>query len=107
MINNRLIRNPLRDVKLPSVTRKEIDILSVEEQALLHSAASSSAEPPAFGIIFTLSTGVRLGELIGFQWGDINVKTHSIRVRRTVGRLQKVDEGGNLVANGNWCQTRI
>lgn len=98
VINNRLIRNPLRGVKLPSVTKKEIDILSSEEQALLHSAASSSAELPAFGIIFTLSTGVRLGELIGFQWGDINMKKHSIRVRRTVGRLQKVDEDGNLVA---------
>ena len=98
VINNRLIRNPLRGVKLPSVTKKEIDILSAEDQSLLHSAASSSAELPAFGIIFTLSTGVRLGELIGFQWGDINVKTHSIRVRRTVGRLQKVDEDGNLVA---------
>lgn len=98
VINNRLIRNPLRGVKLPSVTKKEIDILSAEEQALLHSAASRSAELPAFGIIFTLSTGVRLGELIGFQWGDINAKSHSIRVRRTVGRLQKVDEDGNLVA---------
>lgn len=98
MINNRLIRNPLRGVKLPSVTKKEIDILSAEEQALLQKAASSSAELPAFGVIFTLSTGVRLGELIGFQWGDINVKNHSIRVRRTVGRLQKVDEDGNLVA---------
>lgn len=98
VINHRLIRNPLRGVKLPSVTKKEIDILSAEEQALLHSAASSSAELPAFGIIFTLSTGVRLGELIGFQWGDINMKKHSIRVRRTVGRLQKVDENGNLVA---------
>lgn len=100
VINNRLIRNPLRGVKLPSVTKREIDILSAEEQALLHSAANSSAELPAFGIIFTLSTGVRLGELIGFQWGDINVKNHSIRVRRTVGRLQKVDEDGNLVAKG-------
>ena len=96
VINNRLIRNPLRGVKLPSVTKKEIDVLSAEEQALLQKAASSSAELPAFGVIFTLSTGVRLGELIGFQWGDINTKKHSIRVRRTVGRLQKVDEDGNL-----------
>ena len=98
VINNRLIRNPLRGVKLPSVTKKEIDVLSAKEQALLQKAASSSAELPAFGVIFTLSTGVRLGELIGFQWGDINIKKHSIRVRRTVGRLQKVNEDGNLVA---------
>ena len=98
VINNRLIRNPLRGVKLPSVTKKEIDILSAEDQALLQKAAGSSPELPAFGVIFTLSTGVRLGELIGFQWGDINTKNHSIRVRRTVGRLQKVDEDGNLIA---------
>ena len=98
VINNRLIRNPLRGVKLPSVTKKEIDVLSAKEQALLQKAASSSAELPAFGVIFTLSTGVRLGELIGFQWGDINIKKQSTRVRRTVGRLQKVNEDGNLVA---------
>lgn len=98
VINHRLIRNPLRGVRLPSVAKKEIDILSAEEQALLQKAARSSVELPAFGVIFTLSTGVRLGELIGFQWGDINMKKHSIRVRRTVGRLQKVDEDGNLVA---------
>ena len=60
----------------------------------------ASEEIPAFGIIFTLSTGVRLGELIGLQWGDVNTKKHTIRVRRTVGRLQKVDEEGNLVSRG-------
>lgn len=97
VINNRLLRNPLRGVKLPSVTKKEIDILSAEEQAVLQKAAMTSSEIPAFGIIFTLSTGVRLGELIGLQWGDINKKTHSIRIKRTVGRLQKVDEDGNLM----------
>ena len=97
VINNRLIRNPLRGVKLPSVTKKEIDILSAEEQSLLHKAATASNEIPAFGVIFTLSTGVRLGELLGFQWGDINMKKRSIRVKRTVGRLQKVDEDGKLL----------
>lgn len=97
VINNRLIRNPLRGVKLPSVIKKEIDILSAEEQSLLHKAATTSSEIPAFGVIFTLSTGVRLGELLGFQWGDINMKKRSIRVKRTVGRLQKVDEDGKLL----------
>ena len=100
VINNRLIRNPLRGVKLPTVTRKEIEILSAEEQTILQKAVMASEEIPAFGIIFTLSTGVRLGELIGLQWGDVNTKKHTIRVRRTVGRLQKVDEEGNLVSRG-------
>lgn len=97
VINNRLIRNPLRGVRLPSVTKKEIEILSPEDQALLHKAATASTEITAFGVIFTLSTGVRLGELLGFQWGDINMKRRSIRVKRTIGRLQKVDEDGKLL----------
>lgn len=105
VINNRLIRNPLRGVKLPSVTKKEIDILSAEEQALLHIAATASTEIPAFGVIFTLSTGVRLGELLGFQWGDINMKKRSIRVKRTVGRLQKVDEDGKLLGKESGTAT--
>ena len=50
VINNRLIRNPLRGVKLPSVTKKEIDILSAEEQSLLHKAAITSSDIPAFGV---------------------------------------------------------
>lgn len=105
VINNRLIRNPLRGVKLPSVTKKEIDILSAEEQTQLQKAATASAEIPAFGVIFTLSTGVRLGELLGFQWGDINMKKHSIRVKRTVGRLQKVDEDGKLLSKESGTAT--
>ena len=105
IINNRLIRNPLRGVKLPSVSKKELEILSTEAQSTLHGAAIASAEIPAFGIVFTLSTGVRLGELLGFQWGDINTKNHSIFVKRTVGRLQKVDEDGNLLAKNTGIPT--
>lgn len=51
----------------------------------------------AYGVIFTLNTGLRLGELIGLQWKDVNFQRHSIRIRRTVGRLSKVEEDGSLV----------
>lgn len=97
IINNRLIRNPLKGVKLPSVTKKEIDILSTDQQIILQNAVKTSTEISAFGILFTLSTGVRLGELLGFQWCDLNIKKRSIRVRRTVGRLQKISEDGKLL----------
>lgn len=95
--SKQIATNPLHGVKLPSAEKKEIEILSAEEQAILQHAVFSSDELPAFGIIFTLSTGVRLGELIGFQWGDVNMTKRTIRVRRTVGRLQKVDENGKLL----------
>jgi integrase len=97
IINGHLLRNPIQGVKLPSAPKKEISILSPIEQAALHAAASTSPTLSAFGIIFTLSTGIRLGELIGLQWADVDHFNHTIRIRRTVGRLQKIDESGNLI----------
>ena len=97
VINRHLSRNPLQGVKLPQVTKKEILILTLEEQNALHTAAQESHTIAAFGIIFTLSTGIRMGEMLGLQWGDLDYSNHTVRIRRTVGRLQKVDESGKLI----------
>lgn len=97
VINGYLPRNPLQGVKLPQVTKKEMLILTQEEQNALHMAAQESHTIATFGIIFTLSTGIRMGEMLGLQWGDVDYRNHTIRIRRTVGRLQKVDESGKLI----------
>jgi integrase len=97
VINGYLLRSPLQGVRLPQVTKKEILILTQEEQNALHIAAQESHTIAAFGIIFTLSTGIRMGEMLGLQWGDVDYRSHTIRIRRTVGRLQKVDESGKLI----------
>lgn len=52
----------------------------------------------AFGIIFKVSTGIRMGEMLGLQLDDVDFTDHTIKIRRTVGRLQKVDENGFLVS---------
>lgn len=103
--NGKLIRNPLKGVRLPKVTKKEMRILTPDEQLALHIAAENANALAAFGIIFTLSTGVRLGELLGFQWSDLTQSNHTIRVRRTVNRLQKVDQDGNLLSKSKSVHT--
>ena len=90
VINGHLLSNPIMGVKLPSAPKKEIAILSPTEQVALHTAAAASNALSAFGIIFTLS-------MLGLQWGDVDHFNHTIRIRRTVGRLQKIDANGNLI----------
>lgn len=103
--NEKLIRNPLRGIKLPKIEKREIRILETDEQIKLQTAARNSPEPQAFGIIFTLSTGVRLGELLGLKRSDLNYQRHSVIVRRTVGRLQRIDENGSLIKRGAGIKT--
>lgn len=97
IVNQKMIRNPLLGVKLPKQQQAERRVLSADEQESLQTVTRMADELPAYGIIFALSTGVRLGELVALQWKDVNFNNHSIRVRRTAGRLKKVDENGHLV----------
>ncbi len=97
IVNQKMIRNPLLGVKLPKQQQAERRVLSADEQESLQTVTRMAEELPAYGIIFALSTGVRLGELVALQWKDVNFNNHSIRVRRTAGRLKKVDENGQLV----------
>lgn len=105
IINERLYRNLLHGIKLPQKKKEDIPILEPEEQTALQAAAEESPEIQAFGIIFGLSTGVRLGELIGLRWSDLNYRNHTIHIARTVGRLKKVDEDGNVVQKEEGVKT--
>ena len=46
------------------------------------------AVPPAAYPLFltAVSTGVRLGELLALQWGDLDARGHRLHVRRTAYR---------------------
>lgn len=41
----------------------------------------------SLGIVFTLFTGVRIGELCGLQWGDIDFENGYVHICRTVERI--------------------
>lgn len=43
------------------------------------------------GILLSLSTGIRVGELCGIRWADIDLRAGILRVRRTVSRIRNVE----------------
>ena len=71
--------NPSDAVVLPKVEKPEIEILTPEEQNKLFKASYGFR----YGIFIrlTLSTGLRLGEVLGLKWQNIDFHTGVLSVR--------------------------
>ena len=90
--NKVLSENLIESVRLPKAVKKEMRVLSREEQTRLIHAAQMSPEPSAFGVIFDLFTGLRLGEVCGLRWENVDMGQHSIKVCETRNRLPNYDD---------------
>ena len=84
--------NPCDAVNLPRNEKPQIEILTREEQQRL--IITSYRFRYGVFIRLTLATGLRLGELLGLRWEDIDIKKNLLSVRRTLNRLPKVDYNG-------------
>jgi len=81
-------RNAAADLKLPRITREEIDPLSQEEaRRLLEAAAGDRLE--ALLYVLTLNTGMREGVLLALKWDDVDLERGVLRVRRTLTHADK------------------
>ncbi|MCL1883797.1 MAG: site-specific integrase [Defluviitaleaceae bacterium] len=78
-------------VKLPRRVPREVEVLSVSEQKRMESVAKASDNINRVGIILCLYTGIRVGELCGLMWGDIDFERRLLYVRRTMQRIKCFD----------------
>lgn len=79
-------------VTLPSDNKiKEVQILSITDQKFI-----DSIDGDKFEILFllALSTGLRLGELLGLKWSDISFDDESLTVNRTLQRVTEINKDG-------------
>lgn len=87
--NDLIIKNPLRGVTLPRQDKKEREALTTEEQKKL--VAECFNHPWGTAIFLTLYTGMRLGEVLGLTWKDIDFEKNSISINKQVGRIKNFD----------------
>lgn len=80
------LRAPLRQ-KVPVQTFGK-DARTRLEQGLL-----AARDTVSLGILVTLYTGVRIGELCGLRWEDVDLENGLIHVRRTVERIADLTPG--------------
>ena len=78
---------PLPEIIYLSVEKKEMRVLSQEEQKKLVGYLMQDLDLCKLGVLIALYTGLRLGELCALKWEDIG--GDSITVRRTMQRLKK------------------
>ncbi len=73
--------SPAEDIDRARTEEKEMDFLRPEEIRLL---LNNSDEPYRTLFLTGVLTGMRRGELLGLQWGDIDWQSNQIRVKRSL-----------------------
>ena len=72
--------------------QKKIEAFTVEEQRAIEIEISYSDDRRLHGILLCLYTGLRIGELLGLTWNDIDLERGVIKITKTVYREK--DESG-------------
>lgn len=85
--------NPTSSVNLPRGDRPQIIILNRSEQMQL--IQGSYQHRYGVFIRLVLFTGIRLGELLGLRWEDVDVQGRRLYIRRTLNRLNKTKKPTN------------
>jgi integrase len=77
----------------PPLPKKELSILSIEQQAILERCVLENINEEKLLIYITLYTGIRIGEACALRWEDINLDNRVIHVRYTVSRVWYMEDG--------------
>ena len=86
-----LSRNLVDDVRLPKLPKREMRVLNRKEQERLILSAQLSPEPSAFGVVFAMFTGLRLGEICALKWKNVDMEKRVVYVDSTRKRLPCFD----------------
>ncbi len=94
----KLMYNPAQHVKLPKEKKTKVYMLSDEEIMKLLQCAREMHLYPLFRMALLL--GMRIGELSGLKWSDIDFDASTLQVQRTVYYLRDPDTGHHRFYEG-------
>lgn len=87
--------NPTRNLKLPSMRRKELNIMTKEEQLVSEGFMKKYRMGTAY--IVLVNTGLRAGELSGLTWKDVDFENKALYVRRGMQKITTYDDDFNKI----------
>ena len=74
---------------MPKFEKKQLDVLDYAERKSLERHPMNNPTKYNLAILLGLFTGLRIGELCGLKWGDIDFENDTAFIRRTVQRINK------------------
>lgn len=81
------------EVAVPKYTAKKIRVLSYEEQQMFIRFLLKDMDSYKFGVLFALTTGLRIGEVCALKIRDISLKEKTVTVRETMQRIKNIGDG--------------
>lgn len=91
ILNDVISKNYIEYVRLPTVHRTEMRVLTLIEQKKLMAELRRTEERLGIGVLIALATGIRIGELCGLQWKHIDFDRGYIYIRQTVQRIKCIE----------------
>ena len=79
-------------MNIPKLEKKEIKILSSKERIRLEKYCLKENTLKSLGILLSLNTGLRIGEICALKWEDIDFKRNIIHVNKTLQRVYLKDD---------------
>lgn len=74
---------------MPKIEKKQTDVLNAFERKRLESYLLHNQNNTNISVLLCLFTGLRVGELCGLKWGNIDFENGILSVSRTVQRINK------------------
>lgn len=80
--------NPCDRIRRAPTPPSRVDAFTREEQRRLEGAIAASEDRRLFGIRLCLYTGLRIGELLGLEWQDVDLEKGILHIGKTVYRAK-------------------